>query len=106
MALKGPRQAYGITFQDCYYRVFNVSMKSKDRWLATVHIFARKPELGDDGVEEHLPPIDGMSFHFPVDIHSPLNAIAQAYDFIKAPVGDDIVSPSGLGLSAPDFSDV
>lgn len=106
MALQGPRQAFGITFNGCYYRVVNVSMKRKDSWTAIVHIFARKPELDADGIEEHLAPIDGMLFNFPVDIHSPLNAIAQAYDFMKAPPGDDPVSPSGLGLSAPDFSDV
>lgn len=95
MALKGPRQAYGITFQDCYYRVAGTHMKTKDRWLATVHIFARKPEE-----DEHLAPIDGMSFIYPVDIESPLNPLAQAYDFMKLSVEE-----GGLGLSEPDYTD-
>jgi hypothetical protein len=89
MAISGPKQAFGITLNDCYYRILSVAMLTKTSWMAHVVVFAIDPRL-NEGVQS----IDVFNFEFSYDMNSELNPIAQAYEWLKSPVGGNLCQPN------------
>jgi hypothetical protein len=82
MALKGKWSKFGTDFNEAYVRVEFFKMVGKTTWHMAAKVYSRKPEDG-----ESFDSIDQTGGTVPVDLDSPLNPIAQAYDWLKTEGG-------------------